>query len=694
MLAIDALTYADARGALWAVVVFALPLFCPGYCAGWVANVVGFRGLGWAERMAWSVALSFCLTPVLVVYLAKYGSMRWAMAGLWMAVVGAAGLILWEWWARRAMRSAGRGGHVSTIGGLAAGWTLFVVLELIDLCRHGRMWMSVTVYDHALRTAFVDAAARTGVPPVNPLFWPGGPVAMRYYYFWYVVTGLVERVGQVTARQAMMASCVWAGFGLAAVIALFWRRFGGGARRRWMLWMALIAVTGMDLLPALAQPLAGTRLDPDMEWWSSGQVTSWVDTLLWVPHHAAALVCCVTGFLLAWLAREPRVWAWSIVLAGVGFASAFGLSVYVAAAFAMVAVLWGVWVLGGERGSRGRLWVMAGAGVVAVILLAPYLRELHKGTSGAAGGERVLGFGVRALINPATVEDMPGLRQMRLRHPVAEDAAARLLLMAPGYVAELGFYGAVLLLAIRRWRLLDEAGRTAVVLAVAGLVVCSFVRSTVIDTNDFGVRGVLIAQFFLLVLAGRWMETSRAIAGRLERWSVMGLLVLGVMSTVYQAGMLRVYLPWREHRGDAEVVGLAEQSFALKRAYAAMDRVLAQDAVVQFNHRPALKYVEFAQLMTVGRQVAASTSRDCGAVFGGNAAACAVVSGRVTHLFAASGVDRAAAVADCRSLGVDYLIVTAWDGPWQEKNGWAWTLPVMTATEKVRVLACKAGPFK
>ena len=101
-----------------------------------------------------------------------------------------------------------------------------MVGELVDIGFGNKLHMSVTVYDHSLRAAFVDAAVRTGVPPGNPLYWTlsatgvGHAAPMRYYYFWYVVCGVVVKIAGVSARQAMTASCVWAGFGLAAVIVL------------------------------------------------------------------------------------------------------------------------------------------------------------------------------------------------------------------------------------------------------------------------------------------------------------------------------------------------------------------------------------------------------------------------------------------------------------------------------------------
>ncbi len=260
-------------------------------------------------------------------------------------------------------------------------FTLFVVGELVDIGVGNKLYMSVTVYDQSLRTAFVDAAVRTGVPPGNPFYWMvtetgvGHAAPMRYYYFWYVVCGLVVKVAGVSARQTMTASCVWAAFGLVAVIALYCKYFLRPAkseeatRRRIWISIGLLAVTGLDIIPVIAAYFSGQPTDADMEWWSSDQVTSWMDTILWVPHHLAALVCCVFGFLLVWMSSTLG-WRQKVqcgVVAGIGFAASLGLSTYVAAAFGMVMVGWLLWSLGWKDGRR-RCFALAVAGVVAVML--------------------------------------------------------------------------------------------------------------------------------------------------------------------------------------------------------------------------------------------------------------------------------------------------------------------------------------
>src|SRR5208283_593060 len=128
---------------------------------------------------------------------------------------------------------------------------------------------------------------------------------------------------------------------------------------RWMrhpprlaLALGLLAVTGLDILPVLVKAILRMKTDGDMEWWSAAQVSSWMDSVLWVPHHVAGLVCCLLGFLLVWMSKGLSGGRRAVcgLIAGLSFASAFGLSTWVALAFAMVMIAWMIWVLLWELG--------------------------------------------------------------------------------------------------------------------------------------------------------------------------------------------------------------------------------------------------------------------------------------------------------------------------------------------------------
>jgi hypothetical protein len=765
-LPVSALTWGDILGCLRCGAAFAAVLLAPGYCLAWACDLLGFRARALGERLAWGVTISFGGMTIVAVLMGKYGSLTvvcWLAGACALAFVG---IVTREAWTRR--RSSGFANKWRLIGaGIAVAWVLFAIAELVDVGVGSRLYFSVTVFDHALRTAFVDAVLRTGVPPANPLFWPGYAAPMRYYYFWYVLTAAAARLGWATARQAMIASVVWSGFGLAATLELYCRNFlGAGALRssdtshhaisshpshetttRWMgrpprlvVALGLLAVTGLDVLPVLVKALLRLPTDGDMEWWSAAQVSSWMDSLLWVPHHVAGLVCCLLGFLLVWMSKGQSGGrrAGCGLIAGLAFASAFGLSTWVAVAFAMVMAAWMAWALVWERGSRSRVPVLLLAGAVAAAALLPYLAELHGEASGtatvlangatssdgnasiASDGTHLLRFGVRHVIPADSVLGIGWVARLARAHPAAEDAAAGLVLLLPGYFVELGFYGLVLLVALwaMRGRRLDEAARTALLLACAGMVVSTFLRSTIVENNDFAMRSILIAQFFLLLLAVVWWEGGFAATNRFLRGAMLAMAWIGLAGTIYQVIALRVYLPVEERLGRAEVDGLAERAMAVRLGFDAMHRSVAKNAVVQYNTAQTGEFFYLAEVMQAGRQMA-SAQPGCSAVFGGDVGACKGVEQGVARLFSAdsspndslgvlpgntppgtlsdkgllgsaSGEALSASEArdQCVRLGVDDLIATRWDAVWGDPRGWVWTLPAVVDTHEVRVLDC------
>jgi len=695
----SALTRGDVFGCLLAVGAFLPVLLAPGYCLGLASNLLGFRSRPAAEQLAWGIALSFAIAPIGAVMIAKYGSLA---AVCWAA--GLCGIVCLIAWVLASRNRLGRGWWRGV--GIAVAWALFVLLALVDVGVGNHLFLSVAVYDHALRTAFVDAVVRTGVPPANPLYWPGQPAPMRYYYFWYVVTAAAARLVGVAARQAFIASVAWAGIGLAAILTLYCRHFLSGdeaganlSRRRWSrvtLALALLAVTGLDALPAIAKAIFRLPVDADMDWWSGDQVTSWLDSVIWVPHHIAGLVCCLFGFLLVWMSKDlnTRQRIGCAAVAGLSFASAFGLSIWVPLAFAMGMIAWIAWVLVWERESRARVPVLLGAGLIAVLALLPYLHELRSSPADAgANGSHFLQFGIRRMIDPDALLAFPWFAELARAHPIVAGSAARLILLVPGYFVELGFYGLVLALVLTRLRRLklDESTRASLFLIAASLVISTFLRSAVISSNDFGWRSMLIAQFFLLLLAVRWAEGAFGETGRWASMALYAALWIGVAGTVYQQVVLRFYLPVEDRLGRPDENGLSERAVALRRGLDEMDRKLPQTAILQFAPDQPGDYFRYAQILNARRQIETALP-GCATGFGGSASACADIQTAVARLFGGTGPDTAfsadRARAVCGRLGVDDLVATRWDSVWNDRQSWVWTLPAAVNTGNVRVVDC------
>jgi len=240
-------TYAlrDLGGSLWGTAVFAVAMFAPGYLVGRATNVCAFRTRGLREQMAWSLALSLGAGTIFLVALVWVAGV---VAAGW--VLAASTLIAGVMWLRAGVKADLSRKQAMACAAAFLIWTLVVVLSLVDLPHGGGLAMSVTSFDHAVRTAMVGTVMRTGVVPANPLYWPGHAAPLRYYYFWYVTCGVVARLAHITARQALIASCVWPMVAVAAMLALYGRYLLGWSgemlRRRWWMSVALMSVTGRD----------------------------------------------------------------------------------------------------------------------------------------------------------------------------------------------------------------------------------------------------------------------------------------------------------------------------------------------------------------------------------------------------------------------------------------------------------------
>jgi hypothetical protein len=538
---------------------------------------------------------------------------------------------------------------------------------------------------------------RTGVAPVNPLYWPGHDAPMRYYYFWYVTCGVIAKLGHISARQAFIASCVWPVFAVASMLGLYGKYLLGWTglelRKRTRVGIAMLAITGVDGLVVLLSWMKGGGVSGDMEWWSIDQVTSWLDTFLWVPHHAAALVCCLLSFLLIWMSRaELRArQRWILgVGAGLSFASAFGLSTYIAIAFALVMVTFVfrvVFVQPESERVKRLLGVTAIAAVAAAVCLGPYVVQLGGGASGVAGSkapQHVLALEVRQILDPVNLTPM--LTRVGVQRASVRTEVAALILLLPGYGAEFGFFALAVVIAMRLPKKSDGE-RTLLFLFFASLASVSFLRSTVISTNDYGMRAVLLAQFFALPLAVRAWETGKG----LWRAFLVNLAIVGLCGTIYQGILLRVYLARLEAHGDPVARELAERNYALHDAYAQFEKRVTRAARIQYD-TSAGGYFNFAEMMNAQHQMVTSDA-GCNTSFGGEMAPCAGILQGVQALFPVAGGSSLRgdeATAMCGRIGAQYLVVTRWDAVWGDASAWPWRLPVIVVTPDVRMVMCDA----
>jgi hypothetical protein len=693
-----------------AIPAFAPALVAPGYVAAWLADYHGFRQRTMVGRLVWSIPLSLAISTIAADLIGRFLSL--GAAAVFFALMTAVwlGLLI-----REAIHLRREGlrwpvgwrpyGTIALLLGLA--WIAVALFSLVDWAAHQQLFLSVIVQDEGSRVNWTASVVRTGVPPANSLYFFHHADALRQYYFWYVLCAAVVRLWHLPVRAVYMASSVWAGFGLAALAGLYLQNFlGAGARlrRQFLIAVCLLFVAGLDLL-SVAWVVFYLHHSPplDFAWWARDQITTWMDSLLWVPHHVAGLTCCMFAFLQAWIAPVETMGrrAVRVLLIAAAMASGFGLSIFVAFGFFLLMVAWGIWQLGRRQGARP-VALLAISGAVAAVLLSPYLWELMHTPSYLPGGS-VFAFTVRQMIPPDSLLATAAFHSLAVRHPALAVHLANLVLLAPGYALELGFYLVVLLVfLVPAWRgraRLTPAQRTLVFLCVAALPMITFLRSAVLNTNDFGWRAALLLQFPLLLLGAQavdaWTrkdDTATLPAPAWIRHVAFVAILLGIVGTEGQLLTLRFGLVLAErhlaavHDPDAEK--LSRMSFISIEGYRELDRRIPQDAVVQYDPAKANMFLTAMDQMYVNHQIAIAGDTDgCGSTLGGDPRGCATMAAALDPLFHAG--DAAQARTVCRELGIQTLIARVYDPVWKDRGSWVWTLPPVVAQQQFRAVDCR-----
>ena len=684
---------ADLAACALAFAVFFLLALVPGYVLGWWGNLLEFRRQRGVVQAALSIPLSISLCPIVDYLLGRWFSVAavWAFYGLlWFAFL----CLAREW--LRAARRPQLSRAEAMLAVTAAVVTVTGLLVLIDIQWQNRLYFPIVSYDYTLRSAFTSAITRTGIPPLNPYFFPGRGFPARYHYFWLILCSLADQLGgaAVSPRQALIGGTLWCGLGLLCLPPLYLRFFQSRGTedlgRRSLIAVALFGVTGLDIIPNLLLASRGLVL-PEMEWWNE-QVTSWVGSVLWVPHHISALIACLTGFLVVWDAAgksSPRRQVTAALGGGLAFATAAGTSVYVTLVFAAFLGLWVLIVL--VRRWYREAWLWLGAGTVTVLLAFPFLREL---TAGSGSG----GAFVRPTVRMFLVTRM--LESLHHNHtwPVL---GLNLVFLPLNYFLELGIFFVLGLWQVRgcrgHLRELPRPQLAVLLLAGTSVGICTFLRSNVISGNDLGWRGFLPAQFVLLLWATEFLaawparrEGSRAPRVP-SRAGVAVLLVLGAAGSLYEVGLLRFY-PMLMDAGKMRLVDwlspdrkLGQRTLALRRMYEALGGMTPVQAVIQ--HNPDRPGDDLFSGLYANRQTAAA-ARGCGTVFGGDTGLCGQMFPKLSRIF--EGAPEAEARQACRAYAVDVLLFKDSDPAWRDRSSWIWKSQPLAANEYAKAFACRS----
>lgn len=576
----------DILSTLFGFLLFPLVLIAPGYVISWWLDMFDFRRRLLHSRLALSLLLSFAISPILF-YLSSslfsyFGTLIMVIAFSLICV----GMLLRDKPAFPSVRNK----PVIWVVAFACIWIVFALFSLVDIQLGDELYYSVAGFDHATRISIVDAMTRTGVPPVNPSYYPGQPVKLSFlYFFWYILGGFIDFIGgsAVDARGAFFASAIWCGLGLMAAIAFYLRL--RSKEKHWDVWalafsgVGLLTVTGLDIFPAI---LAMSNLQapiPDVEHWNE-QVAAWMSSLLWVPHHVAALVAGMVAVMLV-LSLQGQTRKRQFVLmavAGSAFASAFGLSIWVTFVFV---VFWGLWLIRNlfDKTDCPLAFPMMFAGGVALLLSAGFLAGIFSGLGSAPGAEGGLPivFDVRAFI---FVDILAG------ESSHLTQTLLRLLFLPLNYFLEFGFYFFIPLIWFRQRRkeLMPTQYLVEMFLLGSSFFVGTFLRSTLIENNDLGWRSWLPGQFILLIWGLDVLASLKTDVPKRMQVNLIFLAIFGVLSTLLNVGLLR----FEPILAGSE---FGARNLSARRAYATILQTLPSDIVVQYNpnsyvNRPAGLY--------------------------------------------------------------------------------------------------------
>jgi hypothetical protein len=540
-------TIQDIIGATLAFLLFPLVIVIPGYVTSWALNLFDFRQRRSTTRLGIGLVISFAVSPIVLDLTSSLISLKFSALLLSSFAVAFVVIVKEKFSVPLSTRH-----YIKTILWIGSIWVVFVILSLADIEWRDHLYYSVVSYDQTTRVSVIDAMTRTGVPPINPSYYPGTQVQLTFlYYFWYILCSLIDLIGGqvVDARAALNASSAWSGLGLIAVIALYLRQRSvsatGAVWRSALIGISLLAVSGLDVI-AITMLFAGSeKIVGSIDVWNTW-IPSWVASNLWAPHHVAALIAGLSAIMLAQSARKKRIAQQLIILsiAGLAFASALGLSVWVTLVFIIFWVLWLVSLLLQQREYHLAM-PMVFAGIVAILLATPFLNGLMQ--ENGRPSQLPIALEVRPFLQlESAVKEWPSFAR----------ALIMLAVLPVNYMLELGFFffaGLYWFKIKGKERLRVNPFYSAEVLLLAVVVLIgSLLRSTVITSNDLGWRAWLPGQFVLLVWGVDILEslipTAKPISeevGELQKAKklLIAFIALGILTTVADAILLRVAWP-------------------------------------------------------------------------------------------------------------------------------------------------------
>jgi hypothetical protein len=597
-------TIQDVLGILLGLCMYPFVFVFPGYVAGWLINLFNFRDRTSMTQVIMAMCISASVVPSALFLVYRFGSAQIAI-GLAILIAIAAVFVF----AKSYRKFDALNGYVKAAIVFSALWLVLSIISLVDFQIGDSLYFSTNSYDFTTRVSVVNAITRSGVPPVNPSYYPGHPVPLNsLYYYWYIPVSMIDQMAGtlVSAHQAMIASVGWAGLLLFATLATYLRvrdkMPAMDASRKALIALQLLVIGGLDFImifiiaSSLNFQFERLPFQGHVEGWNM-PIMSWMNALAWVPHHLVAALACMPCILLVVQNRPEKLFKRipSAIFIGLAFASAFGLSVWVMFVFAIFWSLWATVLIFKEKKYQEAAFMMLGA-VLGLIFVSPFLLGLRGGGVSSPSG----GLPVEFYVRPFMIVDLLGTLPSYL------SAALNVLFLPVNYLFELGFF--LIMAALwfqdiyRRNQDDHPIFKAEVLLFVVSVVILSFVRSTIIIINDLGIRGWLTVQFLLVIWSSdvlfrygslqKWVSPrmlSQIKGSRLLRMVLSGVLVIGYLTMSLEFISLRGWPIFMDVKtaGDNDQSrpgnSQGERTYSARMAYGYLEDHVDPRAIVQNN---------------------------------------------------------------------------------------------------------------
>lgn len=503
-------TLSDAKGVFLALCLISV-LFLPGgYLIGAYLAPQNFNQKKPIEKLLHAAMLVFAILPILLFLLFR---IHFLLALLFCCASFIA-FILRKPWAQVTSDEQSKEDARFIFFAIFV-WVAIALFTICDWQWGENLYMSVVVWDYEKHVAVVDCISRTGVPPVNPTYYPGTPISLYYYYFWFLFPALIDKVsmGAVGPYCATIAATIFTGLGfLGLIINLSEKLFPD--KKLYPIALVLLLVSGLDILIVapvniLSKIYFGTQPFASVEWWTMDQVSSFTHFLCWVPHHVTGCIAVLTAILLARDGLESEIKKDKIKyfgIAALALASSVGSSVYLAFVGTAGLCLYVLLSIIAKNMPAKRILELFALLSTSGILASFFLLGLHSqiNSSPIVLGVRSSGL-LRYFLDPKGAGINSGVKdQLGLIQPSVQNWGESLLLLLIDYPIEFGFF---FLAAALFWykKHIEKEDLLPISIFIASLTICTFLRSA-IHNNDLGWRGLIPAQIILLLWSSVYLK--------------------------------------------------------------------------------------------------------------------------------------------------------------------------------------------